>query len=146
MVPKGWPTFYQAMTFSSPYPHKRDLSREKKTKVLATVALLSPASTCCLQRSITPTRHWQHATNIAWTKRSGQQNNLRCLQLSEMGNCGDCLKFKNPNYISKRVNPLEGSHFRTCQCELYHDQTWFNFHLSKLCFVTFRSTLSLMLT
>lgn len=54
---KSLPTFYQAVTFNTLYPHKWELFREKKTKVPSTVAPLSPASTCCLQTSITPTPH-----------------------------------------------------------------------------------------
>lgn len=65
---KSVPSFYEAVTFNTLYPHKCELFREKKTKVSPSVALLSPASTCCLQTSITPTRHWQHATRVAWAK------------------------------------------------------------------------------
>lgn len=42
--------------------------RRKRPKSLGQRLCSPPAGTCCLQTSITPTRHWQHATHVEWTK------------------------------------------------------------------------------
>lgn len=68
---KSLPTFYQAMTFNTLYPHKCELFREKKTKVPSTVALLSPAAY----------RHQSHPrdtnSTLVWQEQSSEVEKLK---------------------------------------------------------------------
>lgn len=123
---KSLPTFYQAMTFNTLYPHKCELFREKKTKVPSTVALLSPAAY----------RHQSHPrdtnSTLVWQEQSPEVEKLKIWIFKKMEiMLRVCLTVSN---MMSRVIFFLHSWVRLENAGTVFKKAWFSpFPLSPLC-------------